>query len=101
MNDEMRTDDRPADGKAASADTRPLTLSEQIVKALGEGRNKRVRKLLQRLHPAKTAALLEHLSPRQRLVLWQQIGGSLEQRVLGHLSPELRPAMLRESREDV
>ena len=71
-----------------------------MIEALVDGRNKRVRKLLQRLHPAKTAALLEHLSPRQRLVLWQQIGGSLEQRVLGHLSPELRPAMLRESRED-
>ena len=78
MNDEMRTDDRPADGKAASADTRPLTLSEQIVKALGEGRNKRVRKLLQCLHPAKIAALLERLEPAQRLALWQQIHGTLE-----------------------
>lgn len=100
MNDEKRTDDRNPEGKAASADARQLTLSEQIVKALAEGRNKRVRKLLQRLHPAKIAALLERLSPNQRLVLWQQIGGNLEQRVLGHLSAELRPALIRESHED-
>ena len=68
--------------------------------ALAEGRNKRVRKLAQRMHPAKIAALLERLSPAQRLALWQQVGDPLEQRVLGHLSAELRPTLMRESRED-
>jgi magnesium transporter len=93
MNDEAKSPD-------AAADSRPRSLSEQIVKALAERRNKRVRKLVQRMHPAKIAALLEHLSPAQRLALWQQVGDTLEQRVLGHLSAELRPTLMRESRED-
>lgn len=93
MNDQAQTPD-------TDTDSRPRTLSEQIVKALAEGRNKRVRKLLHRMHPAKIAALLERLSPAQRVSLWQQIGGTLEQRVLGHLSTELRPTLMRESRED-
>ncbi|MFU2487376.1 magnesium transporter [Thauera sp. WH-1] len=92
------TDD--AKSPDAGTDSRPRSLSEQIVKALAEGRNKRVRKLVQRMHPAKIAALLERLSPAQRLALWQQVGGPLEQRVLGHLSAELRPTLMRESRED-
>ncbi len=93
MNDATKSPD-------AGADNRPRSLSEQIVKALAEGRNKRVRKLAQRMHPAKIAALLERLSPAQRLALWQQVGDPLEQRVLGHLSAELRPTLMRESRED-
>lgn len=93
MNDATKSPD-------AGADNRPRSLSEQIVKALAEGRNKRVRKLAQRMHPAKIAALLEGLSPAQRLALWQQVGDPLEQRVLGHLSAELRPTLMRESRED-
>jgi len=66
------------------------TGSEHIVQALDEGRNKRVRKLLQRMHPAKAAALLERLAPEQRLALWQQIGAPMEDRVLLHLRPALR-----------
>lgn len=97
MNDDNRDDSHDAAGKA---DARTRTLSEQVVEALADGRNKRVRKLLQRLHPAKIAALLERLEPAQRLALWQQIHGTLEGRVLGHLSAELRPALAHESHED-
>lgn len=93
MNDEARS-------AGASADGQPRSLSDQIVKALAEGRNKRVRKLVPRMHPAKIAALLERLSPAQRLALWQQIGDPLEQRVLGHLSAELRPTLMRETGDD-
>jgi magnesium transporter len=97
MNDDNRDDSHDPAGKA---DVRTRTLSEQVVEALADSRNKRVRKLLQRLHPAKIAALLEHLEPTQRLALWQQIHGALEGRVLGHLSAELRPALAHESSED-
>ena len=97
MNDDNRDDSHDAAGKAEAP---ARTLSEQVVKALADGRNKRVRKLLQRLHPAKIAALLERLEPAQRLALWQQIHGALEGRVLGHLSAELRPALAHESHED-
>ena len=95
-------DDNPDDrhDPAGKADARTRTLSEQVVESLADGRNKRVRKLLQRLHPAKIAALLERLDPAQRLALWQQIHGTLEGRVLGHLSAELRPALAHESHED-
>ena len=97
MNDDNRDNRHDPAGKA---DARTQTLSEQVVEALADGRNKRVRKLLQRLHPAKIAALLERLEPAQRLALWQQIHGTLEGRVLGHLSAELRPALAHESHED-
>jgi len=65
------------------------TESEHIVQALGSGKNKRVRKLLGRMHPAKTAALLEMLDAEQRMALWQQIDPALEGRILSHLSLEL------------
>jgi magnesium transporter len=97
MNDERRDD---SGDEANTAPARPRTLSEQVVRALADGRNKRVRKLLQRIHPAKIAALLERLDPEQRLALWQQIHGALEGRVLAHLSAELRPTLAHESHED-
>ncbi|CAN5897390.1 magnesium transporter [soil metagenome] len=76
------------------------TGSEHIVQALAEGRNKRVRKLLQRMHPAKVAALLERLTPEQRLVLWQQIEAPMEGRVLSHLRPALRAQLAGDSSDD-
>ena len=66
--------------------THSLTLSELVLEALSAGKNKRVRKLLSRMHPAKTAALLESLDLRQRLALWQQIESAREARILPHLS---------------
>lgn len=66
-----------------------LTDIEQITQALGEGKNKRVRKLLARMHPAKVAALLEMLDPNQRHALWQQVDAALEVRIQPHLNPDL------------
>ena len=97
MNDETRHDDHiPGAGKEARAHT----LGEQVIEALVDGRNKRVRKLLQRMHPAKIAALLESLAAERRRALWQQIGGALEGRVLAHLGAELRASLTHEARED-
>jgi magnesium transporter len=76
------------------------TGSEQIVQALAEGRNKRVRKLMQRMHPAKVAALLERLAPAQRQMLWQQIDSPLEERVQAHLRPALRSQLGGDSSDD-
>jgi magnesium transporter len=85
----------------AAPDTghRSRTGSEHIVQALDEGRNKRVRKLLQRMHPAKVAALLELLAPEPRLALWQQIEGPAEERVLSHLRPALRAQLAGDSHD--
>ena len=68
---------------------RARTDSEQIVTALAEGRNKRVRKLLRRMHPAKIAALLERLDLHQRKALWQQVDAAQEARIRPHLKFEL------------
>ncbi|HEY9095174.1 MAG TPA: magnesium transporter [Hydrogenophaga sp.] len=69
---------------------RAVTDSELIIEALAEGRNKRVRKLLARLHPAKIAALIERLDEERRTALWQQVDASLEERILPHLRAEPR-----------
>jgi magnesium transporter len=66
------------------------TGSEHIVQALDEGRHKRVRKGLLRMHPAKVAALLEQLAPEPRQALWQHVDATLEERVLSHLRPAQR-----------
>ena len=73
--------------------------SEQIIQALEAGKNKRVRKLLSRMHPAKLAALLEMLEAEQRLALWQQIEPSREGRVLPHLNISLRRQLAGDSAE--
>lgn len=72
-----------------NAERHARTESAHIVQALNDGKNKRVRKLLSRMHPAKTAALLEMLDAEQRMALWQQIDPALEGRILSHLSLEL------------
>lgn len=66
------------------------TDSVQLALALRAGRNKRVRKLLGRLHPAKIAALLETLSPREQIALWQQVDSAQEARIQPHLNGVLR-----------
>ena len=85
---------------AAPNDQQPQhnrTESEAITQALGSGKNKRVRKLLARMHPGKIAALLELLDAEQRLTLWQQISPELEERTLHHLSPSLRAQLAGDS----
>lgn len=87
-------------GAAPDAGRLSRTGSEHIVQALDEARNKRVRKLVQRMHPAKVAALLERLTTEQRLALWQQIDAPVEDRVLLHLRPALRAQLAGDSRDD-
>ncbi|MES2817526.1 MAG: magnesium transporter [Pseudomonadota bacterium] len=77
------------------------TDSEQIVLALAAGKNKRVRKVLARMHPAKIAALLEMLEAPRRLSLWQQIGSVLEGRILPHLSLELIGQLAGDSADSI
>jgi magnesium transporter len=77
-----------------------VTDSEHIIQALEEGRNKRVRKLLGRLHPAKIAALIERLDEERRDALWQQVDAALEERILQHLSIGLRERLRGQAAED-
>ena len=78
---------------------RRLTRSQLILEALEAGKNKRVRKLLARMHPAKSAALLESLDSRQRMALWQQIEPASEERILPHLSLGLANQLTGDSTE--
>ncbi|MBS7690965.1 magnesium transporter [Pseudomonas lalucatii] len=71
--------------------------SEQIIQALDAGKNKRARKLLGRMHPAKIAAMLEVLEAEQRLALWQQIDPAREGRILPHLNIQLRRELAGDS----
>lgn len=77
--------------------SQPLTDIEQITQALREGKNKRVRKLLVRMHPAKIAALLEILEAKQRAALWQQVDAALELRIQPHLNLDLLGQLAGES----
>jgi magnesium transporter len=83
----------------SAEEMRSRTDSEQIIQALNAGKNKRVRKHLLRVHPAKLAALLELLDAEHRTALWQQVDAALEARILPHLNLELRGQLLGESRE--
>jgi magnesium transporter len=80
--------------------SRAVTDSEHIIEALAEGKNKRVRKLLARLHPAKIAALIERLDEERRAALWQQVDAQLEERILPHLRAEPRKQLREMDQED-
>ncbi|WP_082876927.1 magnesium transporter [Hydrogenophaga crassostreae] len=81
--------------------SRAVTDSEHIIEALAEGKNKRVRKLLSKLHPAKIAALIERLDEERRAALWQQVDVGLEERILPHLRAEPRNQLRELDQEDV
>jgi magnesium transporter len=90
-NDNHNHNDNHVDtGNASHAPSRAVTDSERIIEALDAGRNKRVRKLMAGLHPAKIAALIERLDDERRDALWQQVDPALEGRILPHLRAEPR-----------
>ncbi|MEO7853833.1 MAG: magnesium transporter [Rubrivivax sp.] len=77
-----------------------VTDSEHIIQALAEGRNKRVRKLMARLHPAKVAALFERLDDKRRDALWQQVDAKREASILNHLGASFRERLKWQAAED-
>ncbi|MFP6851182.1 MAG: magnesium transporter [Pseudomonas sp.] len=93
----MKSSSSPPAHDNSPADSR--TETSAIIQALANGKNKRVRKLLARMHPGKVAALLELLDAEQRLTLWQQIDPELEERTLHHLSPSLGAQLAGDSSE--
>ncbi|MEO5733892.1 MAG: magnesium transporter [Rubrivivax sp.] len=87
-------------GDSADPARGAVTDSEHIIQALDEGRNKRVRKLMARLHPAKVAALVERLDEARGHALWQQVDGALEARILPHLAAAVRNRLARQAADD-
>ncbi|MDX1253188.1 MAG: magnesium transporter [Gammaproteobacteria bacterium] len=53
------------------------------------------RNMLNSLHPAEIAHLLESMPPQERLLAWELVDPELDGEVLSHLSDEVRPALLR------
>jgi magnesium transporter len=84
----------------ASDESRSQSDISLVIQALSEGRNKRVRKFIQRMHPAKTAALLEMLDSDQRAALWQQVDPTLEARIQPHLNQLLSTELAGQTGED-
>jgi len=84
----------------APDDARSQSDITQVIQALAEGRNKRVRKFVSRMHPAKTAALLEMLDAEQRAALWQQVDPTLEARIQPHLNLLLSTELAGQAGED-
>jgi magnesium transporter len=80
--------------------SRAVTDSERIIEALDQGRNKRVRKLMAGLHPAKIAALIERLDDEHRDALWQQVDPVLTERILPHLRAGARQHLRELDGED-
>ena len=80
--------------------SRAVTDSERIIEALDQGRNKRVRRLLDGLHPAKIAALIERLDDERRDALWQQVDTPLAERILPHLRAQPRQQLRALDGED-
>ncbi len=46
---------------------------DDLREALAKHRDKRARRLIKAMHPAKLASLLETLTPEQRIAAWHQV----------------------------
>jgi len=64
--------------------------------ALAQNRNKRARRLIKTMHPAKLASLLETLTPEQRVAAWHQVDARMEPKVLAYLSAAMRAQLVRD-----
>lgn len=69
---------------------------KNIAAALESGTFFSVRSMLNGLHPAEIAHLLESLPPPQRELLWELIDPELDGDVLIHVNDELRASLIRD-----
>jgi magnesium transporter len=69
---------------------------EAVRQALALGKLKRVGNLLQRMHPAKVAGLLEALPPVERRAAWSMLETERSGKVLTYLHDEIRGALALE-----
>jgi magnesium transporter len=64
--------------------------------ALDQGTRRQVGRLVNALHPAEIASLLESLPPAQRQIVWDLVDPELEGEVLVELAEEVRASLIRE-----
>lgn len=72
------------------------TRLEALREALGQGAGRRVHRLVNSMHPAEIASLLESLPPAQREVVWDLVDSELEGDVLVELNEEVRADLIRD-----
>jgi magnesium transporter len=63
--------------------------------ALDQGTRRQVGRLVNALHPAEIASLLESLPPAQREIVWDLVEPELEGEVLVELAEEVRASLIR------
>jgi magnesium transporter len=74
---------------------RPSRL-EVLKRALDEGTMRQVHRVVNSMHPAEVASLLESLPQTQREVVWDLVDPELEGDVLVELNEEVRAGLIRE-----
>jgi magnesium transporter len=67
---------------------------ERITEVLGSGTQHQVVQLLNALHPAEIAGLLESMPPPQREAVWELVPSELDGEVLLHVNDEVRSGLL-------
>ncbi len=84
---------------AESKFARPSRL-EVLKRALDEGTMRQVHRVVNSMHPAEVASLLESLPQTQRDVVWDLVDPELEGDVLVELNEEVRAGLIREMDTD-
>ncbi len=81
-----------------SAELQPTRMSrlETLRQALGQGAGRQVHRLVNSMHPAEIASLLESLPPAQREVVWDLVDPEVEGDVLVELNEEVRADLIRD-----
>ena len=81
-----------------NAELKPAKLSrlETLRRALAQGTGRQVHRLVNSMHPAEVASLLESLPPAQREIVWDLVDPELEGDVLVELNDEVRADLIRE-----
>ena len=75
---------------------RKLSHLEALTRALDQGTMRQVHRLVNSMHPAEVASLLESLPPAQREVVWDLVDPELEGDVLVELNEEVRAGLISE-----
>jgi magnesium transporter len=73
-----------------------LTRLESLRRALDQGTMRQVGRLVNTMHPAEIASLLESLPPAQRELVWDLVEPEIEGDVLVELNEEVRADLIRD-----
>ena len=73
-----------------------MTRLESLRRALDQGTVRQVGRLVNSMHPAEVASLLESLPPAQREIVWDLVDAEVEGDVLVELNEEVRADLIRD-----